>query len=476
MSGISLGRVTTLLLFSRALGVPLGLLNAVVLARSLGVDRLGIYAYAMGVAALFALLPNLGISTIVTRSIAREPEASIGVVRAAIRLQALLAGTVFFLIPAFASALPGQPVPLVYVGLAAGQLAIGTLSWPYLAVLGGRASYDRLALVELVAACSGTAGTLAAAALHAGIGTFLFAQLLASCLAVAVARHIARPHFPTNDGQRVGLGTLLRRAAPLGATAAAQSLYTRLDIVMLGQIASSTALGLYSAAYKPINMAVYFGSTISGPLFPLMAQEPHRGAPLAFQRTMRALGIAGPAFGLACSGLAGPILRLIFGAEYLSAGPILIVLAWSAVANWLYFPLGLSLQARGRERLWLGAVAAGLALNAGGNLWAIPRWGGLGAAVATLLSEGVLLLLGVVLVWRHLAIAPAWRPILVSLGAMTTGALILVTLRGLSPLMATSVALSVYAGLLIAFRALTGEDATIVAGWLRQAAAGWSRG
>lgn len=94
MSGISLGRVTTLLLLGRVAGYALALGNSVILARVLGVDRLGAYAYAMGVAALFGLLPNLGISTVLTRAIARDPDAGTGVVRAAMRAQALLAGGV----------------------------------------------------------------------------------------------------------------------------------------------------------------------------------------------------------------------------------------------------------------------------------------------------------------------------------------------------------------------------------------------
>ncbi|MGH7395581.1 MAG: oligosaccharide flippase family protein, partial [Candidatus Methylomirabilales bacterium] len=128
MSGISLGRVTTLLLLGRAAGYVLALGNSVILARVLGVERLGVYAYAMGVAALFGLLPNLGISTILTRTIAQGPDAGAAVVRAAMRAQALLAGGVLIAIPAFAALLPGQPVPLGYVALAAAQLAVGTLS------------------------------------------------------------------------------------------------------------------------------------------------------------------------------------------------------------------------------------------------------------------------------------------------------------------------------------------------------------
>src|SRR2546422_3947693 len=180
MSGISLGRGTTLLLMSRTAGFLLTLGNSVILARVLGVELLGEYAYAMGLAALFGLFPNMGISTVVTRAIARDPVGGNGVFRVALRAQVLLAGLVFGVIPMFAVLLPEQPVPLMYVGLAAAQLALGTLSWPYLAVLGGRARYDSLARAELASGIVGTTALLIAAALGGSVVAFLAAHVLAA--------------------------------------------------------------------------------------------------------------------------------------------------------------------------------------------------------------------------------------------------------------------------------------------------------
>jgi PST family polysaccharide transporter len=472
MSGISLGRVTTLLLFGRAAGYGLSLVNSVILARALGAERLGAYAYAMGIAALFGLLPNLGISTVVTRTIAGEPEGGSGVLQAAIRTQALLAGAVLILIPAFAALLPEQPVPLGYVGLAAVQLAVGTLSWPYLAVLGGRARYDRLAVSELIAAGAGTVSTLAAAAVRGGAATFLAAQALAAGFASLAARWVARPLLPTRQEAAPRTTALLRQGAPFGACAAIQSLYTRLDLVMLGQMASKTTLGLYSAAYKPINLAVYFGGTVAGPLFPLMAQEPRLGTPLAFRRGVRALGVTGLAMALTFSGLAAPLLHLLFGAEYAAAAPILVILAWSAAANWLYAPLGTALQARGHERLWLASLILGTVVNAMGNLWAIPRWGGVGAAGATLASEVALLALGGWFVWRKLSILPSGRFILAGLAATGVGALVLGFLRGpAGSLLATGAGLFAYGAVAFLFRIVTLEDVSLVTAWIREAVA-----
>lgn len=475
MSGISLGRVTTLLLLGRAAGYILALGNSVILARALGVDRLGAYAYAMGLAALFGLLPNLGISTVVTRTIAREPEAGAGVVGAAIRAQALVAGAVLLAVPAFAALLPGQPVPLGYVALAAAQLAIGTLSWPSLAVLGGLARYDRLAAAELASGAAGTGFLLVAAVLRADVAGYLWAHVGAAAVAVLVARWVARPFVP-GGGTRTRLGALFRQATPFGAAAAVQSLYTRLDILLLGQLATTVALGLYNVAYKPTNLAVYFGATVAGTLFPLMAQASGVDAPVGFHRAVRGLGAAAPAMALAFSGLAGPLLRVLYGQEFTAAAPILVLLAWSAAANWLYAPLGIALQARGQERWWLASLGGALALNAAGNLWAIPRWGAVGAAGATLASELALLGFGAFLVGRTLGVLPSCRRVLVGLGATATGGAVLWVLEAVGPVPATLAALTVYGSLLILFRIVTSEDAAMVIGWVRQAASGPSGG
>jgi O-antigen/teichoic acid export membrane protein len=239
------------------------------------------------------------------------------------------------------------------------------------------------------------------------------------------------------------------------------------DILLLGQLASTFALGLYNVAYKPTNMLVHFGSTVAVALFPLMAQAPQKGMPVAFERAMRGMGIAGPAVALALSGLAGALVQVLYGSEFAAAAPILVVLAWAAAENWLYAPLGFALQARGRERWWLASLAGGLLLNVAGNFWAIPRWGAVGAAVVTLVSEAALLALGSVLVGRLLGILPSLKPVVIILGATMMGSLTLWALQPGGIMLATVAALVVYGGILILFRVVTAEDVTIVLGWFR---------
>lgn len=467
--GVSLGRPTVLLLFGRAAVFPLALVNALVVARTLGVERLGAYAYAMGLAALFGLLPNLGISTLLSRTIARDPDASAGMVSAGIRAQALLAAAILIVVPTVAAALPEQPVPIWYVILAAAQLSLGTLSWPHLAILGGRARYDRLAVVEVAAAVTGSIAVVTAAVVHGEVPAFLCAHVVAAGISVSVARRVARPYRPTAGADPVTVRGLFRQAAPLGAGAAVQSLYTRLDTVMLGQLAPPAALGLYSAAYKPINVATSLGGTVAGVLLPVMAPGSQDGAPPAFWRATRALWAAGPALALALTGLASPLLRLLFGTAYEPAAPLLGLLAWSCAVNWLYAPLAIALQARDRERSWLLALALAAVANFAGNAWAIPRWEGLGAAGATLVSECLVLASATVLVRRQLGIAPPLRLMFGSAAGATAGALVLVLLHGGGAFVATGLAVATHVGVLALFGIVGRNDLGIVLAWVKDA-------
>lgn len=477
-SGVSLGGVTTLLLASRKISVGLALVNSIILARVLGPESLGHYAYAVGLAAVFGLLPNMGINTVVMRAVARDPDAATGLVPAALRAQLLLAAGVFVLVPALSVTLPEQPVPLRFVVLAAAKLGIGALSLPYLGVLSAHARYDRLAAAELVTAASGTALLVAAALVAGNVEAFLWAHVLAAVVATAVARRTARPLLPppASDGERAPVSEVLRKAFPFGATAGLQGLYTRLDIILLGQMAAPVALGAYNVAYKPTNLIVAFGATVAGALFPVLARPHATAPPESFHNVTRILAVVAPAMALALGGLAGPLLGILYGNAYVGAAPILAALAWSATAHWLYAPSGVLLQARGRERAWLFAIAVAVLVNASLNLWAIPRWGALGAAGATVTSEVLLLIVALVLVARWFDFSPSFRAVAVGASAAAAGVAVLWGLRDSGALTATAAALAAYVVPLTAFRLFTPSDAALVAGWLRQALPGSARG
>jgi O-antigen/teichoic acid export membrane protein len=96
---------------------------------------------------------------------------------------------------------------------------------------------------------------------------------------------------------------------------------------------------------------------------------------------------------------AEPIIRLVYGPEFSPAVAPFRILAWSVLTVYANAAFAFLLLARGRDRRYLVAVAAGAAVNMGLNLIAIPLAGMIGAALVTMVSE--LTVLGLLLWWTR---------------------------------------------------------------------------
>jgi polysaccharide transporter, PST family len=92
---------------------------------------------------------------------------------------------------------------------------------------------------------------------------------------------------------------------------------------------------------------------------------------------------------LAMSVLSTPLVVLVFGRHYAGAGPILSVHIWTAVFVYLGVATGPWIINEGLGKLQFYRTVLGAITNILLNLFLIPRYGGIGAAVATLLSQAV---------------------------------------------------------------------------------------
>jgi O-antigen/teichoic acid export membrane protein len=83
------------------------------------------------------------------------------------------------------------------------------------------------------------------------------------------------------------------------------------------------------------------------------------------------------------------IIVLIFGQQYAAAGPILAVHIWGGVFIFLKVAFHRWLMNEGILVFLFISSALGAAVNVAVNIFLIPRYGGMGAAVATVISYAV---------------------------------------------------------------------------------------
>lgn len=174
------------------------------------------------------------------------------------------------------------------------------------------------------------------------------------------------------------------------------------DRLMLGWLSSPSSAGLYSAGYDLAFQTVDSLLMVANlAAFPLLVRAAEKGDPDDVRKqatqNMELLTAIGLPTTLGLSLLSGELSRTLLGADFATSGtalvPIICVAAMLAGYKSYYFDHAFHVGRRTMTLVTIGAIAA--SLNVLLNLVAIPRYGGLGAAWATVGSFAV----GLVLSW-----------------------------------------------------------------------------
>ncbi len=436
------------------------------LARFFGPGDVGRYVFALSFATLFSVLLDLGLASVLTREVAREPQQ-------ASRLTSLVFGfklVAVLVVCALAVAtinLLGYPSltrQLVYLACLVMVLDSFTLS-AYSTIRGFHTlAWESIGsvLMQSVVGVLGVAASLYTRDLRA----FLLALVVAAAANLSFSLYQLRRRFslrPAPVFEARGFRYLLQLAWPFALAAVLTRAYGYLDIMLLSVLKGDHALGIYSLAYKVTFALQFIPTAFAASLLPGFSSyyEAER-AKLAdtFVRGVAYLVIIAVPLSFGLAALAPAIVRTVYPAFHESVVP-LQVLVLSLVPLFATFPIGSLLSACNRQKRNTLNLALAVAVNLALNLLLIPRFGPTGAALASAASTGVLLVVGWQAVRRVMAARVPWLAgrVLRSLGAgLAMAAVVLFTKPYLHFTLAVPLGGFVYLGLLFATGGLTSGE------------------
>ena len=194
----------------------------------------------------------------------------------------------------------------------------------------------------------------------------------------------------------------IRKGVPLGITAFVGVLYSGLDTWILHIFVGSRAVGLYSAAYRPVVFLSTFSAIYFNLTYPVLSRLTVQDKPLT-QRVIRLAGLSILALvvpmGVGTDVVAGPLMRQAFGQQYAASGLVLAVLIWSWGFGILRDTFSTTLIAGNREVVFARIFAVAGAINAG-LMFYLVRWGPVGTAAALVITQALLLVLSILAVRR----------------------------------------------------------------------------
>jgi O-antigen/teichoic acid export membrane protein len=381
-------------LFAR--GLP-GLVNFAALmfyTRLLDPEQYGKYALVVALVSMGGVILFQWLRLVVGRWWPKEqgaPQAFLG--RSLLIFLLLSAATIgLSLLAALVWPQPGWALMIVF-----GGFLLVSQQWLELNLMLATMEFSPGRYAKLLGAKSVLALLIGGVLAWAGWGAWgpLLGLFVASTIVVPMFGHHLWQGAMLAKTPRPALREQLSYGLPLVATFALGWVISSSDRLLIGWMMSVDAAGLYSAGYDLAQQGVgLILATVQVAAYPLAVRAMESGGPNAARAQMKHSGemiffLACSAAGALCA-LPGPIAQIVLGPEFQQSTAQLLPIVGIAAALFglkaFHFDMAFHLDGDSKPILVSSAVAA--VLNVALNLFAIPRFGLMGAAFATLAAIG----------------------------------------------------------------------------------------
>lgn len=361
----------------------------IIIARSLGPELRGYYGLVI-YAVNFLFLGNLGLGAAITYYTGKRPEERgkiLGfVITSSFTLGCLFAVAFYFAYPHIADIWTDIPRPIMVIGLAAvpffffinyfNQFQMGMLRVLQSNIINLVRIVSYLAcIVVLILFMNGkvletTIGFSVSLIVTSMVGLFFFTRGID--LHFERDTSFARPFFTYGfKAYMVNISIFLNH---------------RLDIFLIKYFLTAADVGFYQIAANVAERLWVIPSSFTHVLLPtLLTME--KGSAEFTAKVCRNSFLIMIVLAAMLVTVSKFFISLLYGTPYLPSAFALYAVIWGVVAATVKKILGADFASRNRQEYTIIASTIGIAVNLGGNLYMIPRYGIVGAGIATSFSS-----------------------------------------------------------------------------------------
>jgi O-antigen/teichoic acid export membrane protein len=369
-------------------------------ANRLGVDLMGQYGFLMSAVAVLLVVADLGVEGYSERELARRRD----LLRS--RARYLVLFRVLGVVPL--AVVPGVMLHLHTTGR----------YHPSLVILGPLLALT-IGLFNLLRSCirstekmiyeailfnaerfSFMALGLAALMYAAGdLGWFVGAETLASFLGIVAAYFVLRRLAGIEtESPPEGFGFFtretVRASLPFWMTALCATILYREDVLMLSWLSNDVETGRYYTSFRITEGLLLIPQSLALAVYPTFSRMTHARRDIGpiFRVLYRFLFASGVGLAIVGVSVAGTVFSL-FKPEFAPSSGILAILVCSIPFTYGNYLIGTTMRSADRQVKNFHATVAAMLVNFVGNLILIPVWQARGAALATVFTQALYLLL-----------------------------------------------------------------------------------
>lgn len=189
----------------------------------------------------------------------------------------------------------------------------------------------------------------------------------------------------------------------------------KIDTVMLGSIKGSKAVGIYAVSYRIYDVLILGAAYFMNSLLPVLSQYANikkwqERLKIIYQKSFDILLMMGLVVMFLSFIFSPLVIKLItqqrFG-EFFDSTTVVKILSLAIFLSYFNHLTGYTIVALGKQRWYFLVAGSALLFNVFANLLVIPRFSYYGAAVVTVLTEGLILIITSSFIFRLIKIIPS---------------------------------------------------------------------
>jgi PST family polysaccharide transporter len=382
------------LLVDRIVRMGMGLFVGVWIARYLGPVQFGSLNFALAFIALFGTTATLGLEGIVVRELLHTPEDTREILGTALALRStvgLLTGAVSIATLRLIQPHDRQALWLVsIISITLLFQAFDTIDCLFQSEVRSKITVWAKNSAFLVFAAIRVSLIYTKAPLWAFAAAYA-GEIALGAVTLLIGYRLSGGRILAWRASRMRARMLLTESWPVIFSGMAIMVYMRLDTVMLKMMQGDFAVGLYSAATRVSEVWYFIPMAIVSSVSPAIMRA--KDNPELFHSRLRKLfslmAMTACVIGSIVALASHTIIRILYSNSYSGAAPVLAVHVWASIFVFLgvaQSPWDLS---KNLLKLSLYRTITGAIINVVMNLYLIPKYSAMGAAIATVVSYAI---------------------------------------------------------------------------------------
>lgn len=432
-----------------------------IVARLIGTVNTGQYFIAISFTTIFAVIADFGFAPILTREAAKHEQDSERFLTTVLGAKTLFGILAYGLVILSSWLLGYSPELRLWIALSGITMLFDSWQGAFYGVLRARRNllYESIGIVgsQIVTLVIGTIALF----LHAPLYWLIIAYTVASALSMVYSAMML--HVVYGLRYRLVFDSAIFKqflwvATPIAAAGIIGRLYSYTDSIMMSKMLPGQDLGWWSVPYKITFAFQFIPAALSASVYSVMSMltvsEPNKIGEL-FVKSWRYLFLVVFPLSVGLGVIAKPVIVRLYGISYLPSVPVLRILLISLIFSFLTIITGALLNATNRQMTQTMLLTFALVSNVLLNIYFIPHYGIVGAAISACLSNLLLCALGLYFVAR---VTPFSLPTLASyamrilIAAFGMGVIAYVLVQHFNFIAVIVVAVACYAILLFLFK------------------------